>query len=480
MRVSAHGITWAPPDTEEEQLMDSPQANVSPTMRDLSEYIAQAVGQPLPPEVLETTKIHLVDTVAAMISGSQLPPGQRAIEYTRREGGSPDASLMVSDIVTSAGAAALANGIFAHADETDDVHTSTTTHPGAAVVPAALAMGERNGLSGHDVLRAIALGYDVCGRHGRAMDLREMHRSGIAINNHSQTFGAAAAAGALMGLAPRDVRFVLSYAAEQASGVPPFTRDTEHIQKAFGSGRAAQNGVAAALMVGSRFTGMEDVFSDSSNYFEVYAPKADLAHLTAGLGTDFEISQTSIKNWPTGGPTQAPLWLLQELIQRHGITADQVDRVVVRMAPLDVGIVDNSMMPNIGVQHLVALILVDGTVSFDSAHDYSRISDPRVLELRQRIEIVKTERMADAVRRWRAEVDLTLLDGRQFSEEVLAVKGSVQNPMDREGESAKAHALFTPVIGADRSEELLDALWDFELLEDVRELRPRLGNDARS
>jgi len=460
--------------------MDTPQSVVSPIMHDLSAYIAHAIREPLPSEVVETTKIHLVDTVAAMVSGSQLPPGERALEYTRREGGNPDAGVIASDIVTSAGAAALANGIFAHADETDDVHTSTTTHPGAAVVPAALAMGERNGLSGTEVLRAIALGYDVCGRHGRAMDLREMHRSGIAINNHSQTFGAAAAAGALMGLSPRDIRFVLSYAAEQASGVPPFTRDTEHIQKAFGSGRAAQNGVAAALMVASRFTGMEDVFSDSSNYFEVYAPKADLTHLTTGLGTDFEVCETSIKNWPTGGPTQAPLSLLQALIREHGITGDQVESVVVRMAPLDVGIVDNSMMPNIGVQHLVALILVDGTVSFDSAHDYSRIADPRVLDLKQRIEIVKTERMADAVRRWRAEVDLTLIDGRRFSEEVLAVKGSVQNPMDREGESTKARALFAPVIGARQCDELLAALWDFDALDDLRELRPLLGADARS
>jgi 2-methylcitrate dehydratase PrpD len=455
--------------------MDTPQSIVSPIMRDLSEYIAQAIDAPLPSQVVETTKIHLVDTMAAMISGSQLPPGKRALDYTRREGGSPDAGVIASDVVTSAGAAALANGIFAHADETDDVHTATTTHPGAAVVPAALAIGERNGLSGAEVLRAVALGYDICGRHGRAMDLREMHRSGIAINNHSQTFGAAAAAGALMGHSPRDIRFVLSYAAEQASGVPPFTRDTEHIQKAFGSGRAAQNGVAAALMVASRFTGMEDVFSDSSNYFEVYAPKADLTHLTAGLGTDFEVSATSIKNWPTGGPTQAPLSLLQGLIREHGITGDQVASVVVRMAPLDVGIVDNSMMPNIGVQHLIALILVDGTVSFDSAHDYSRITDPRVLDLRQRIEIVKTERMADAVRRWRAEVDLTLVDGRRFSEEVLAVKGSVQNPMDREGEAAKARALFVPVIGPDRCDELLRVLWDFDALDDVRELRPHLG-----
>jgi 2-methylcitrate dehydratase PrpD len=148
------------------------------------------------------------------------------------------------------------------------------------------------------------------------------------------------------------------------------------------------------------------------------------------------------------------------------------------MAPLDVGIVDNSQMPNIGVQHLVALILVDGTVTFESAHDYSRINDPRVLDLRGRIEIVKTERMADAVRRWRAELDLTLTDGRQFSDEVLAVKGSVENPMDRGGESAKARALFNPVIGPDQSDKLLAALWDFDLFDDVRELRSYLG--ARS
>jgi 2-methylcitrate dehydratase PrpD len=225
---------------------------------------------------------------------------------------------------------------------------------------------------------------------------------------------------------------------------------------------------------------MEDVFSDASNYFEVYAPRADLSLLTSRLGSDFEIRQTSIKNWPTGGPTQAPLSLLQGLIRRHEVSAEQVERVVVRMAPLDVGIVDNSQMPNIGIQHLVALILVDGTVSFDSAHDYTRLDDPRVLELRKRIEVVKTDRMADAVRRWRAEVDLTLADGRELSDEVLAVRGSVENPMDRNDESEKALALFTPVLGSDRSEELLRALWDFELLEDVRDLRPLLGSAPKS
>jgi 2-methylcitrate dehydratase PrpD len=398
-----------------------------------------------------------------------------AIRYVQGLGGTAQASVLTTKIQTTAVNAALANGMFAHADETDDVHTATTTHPGAAVVPAAFAIGERNGLDGSSLLRAITLGYDVCGRHGRAMDLREMHRSGIAINNHSQTFGAAAAVAALLRLSPGEVRFVLSYAAEQASGIPPFTRDTEHIQKAFGSGRAAQNGVSAGLMVASRFTGIEDVFSGSSNYFAVYAPNADLTKLTSGLGHEYEIAETSVKNWPTGGPTQAPLSALQGLLRQHHITSEMVDRIVVRMAPLDAGIVDNSIMPNIGVQHLVALMLVDGTVSFHSAHDYARLNDPRVREVRGRVEVVKTERMADAVRRWRCEVDLVLGDGRVLSEEILAVKGSVENPMDRDSEDAKARELIAPVLGVDRTEALLETLWNLDEVEDVRIIRLHAG-----
>jgi 2-methylcitrate dehydratase PrpD len=455
--------------------METEQPGISPVMEVFSDYIADALDQPLPPDVSEIAKVHIVDTFAAILSGSRLPPGQRAIAYSEREGGRAEASLFGTSIVTSASSAALAHGMFAHAAETDDVHTATTTHPGAAVVPAGFAIGERNGLSGSSVLRAITLGYDVCGRHGRAMDLKEMHRSGIAINNHSQTFGAAAAVAALLKLSPSEVRFALSYAAEQASGVPPFTSDTQHIQKAFGSGRAAQNGVAAGLMVAAMFTGIEDVFSGASNYFAVYAPRADLSKLTMGLGHQFEIVETSIKTWPTGGPTQAPLSALQSLVRQHALRPEMIHRVVVRLAPLDAGIVDNSIMPNIGVQHLVALMLVDGDVSFHSAHDYGRLADPRILEMRHRIELVKTERMADAVRRWRCEVDLELADGRTLSEEIIAVKGSVEHPMDRASESEKAHALIEPVLGENRTTELLEALWNLDQIEDVRVLRPLIS-----
>jgi 2-methylcitrate dehydratase PrpD len=145
------------------------------------------------------------------------------------------------------------------------------------------------------------------------------------------------------------------------------------------------------------------------------------------------------------------------------------------MAPLDAGIVDNSIMPNIGIQHLVALMIVDSSVSFTSAHDYSRLNDPRVLEVRHRVQLEKSERMADAVRRWRCEVDVELKDGRVLSEEILAVKGSVENPMDRRAENEKAGSLIEPVLGP-RTSALLEMLWNIDQVQDVRDIR-RLASE---
>ncbi len=139
----------------------------SPVMERLSTYIAGVLTKKLPGEVAERAKLHLVDTFAAMISGSRLLPGKKAIAYTKSLGGKPEASVVGTRIVTSAANAALANGMFGHADETDDTHPPSLTHPGTSVVPAALAIGERHGLPGERVLRAIVLGYNICARCSR-------------------------------------------------------------------------------------------------------------------------------------------------------------------------------------------------------------------------------------------------------------------------------------------------------------------------
>ena len=132
----------------------------------LARFMVQARDTGLPPEIAQAGKHRILDTLAAMVSGARLVPGEMATKYARRLGGVPESSVLATDVRTSAVNAALANGMFGHADETDDFEPFTKAHPGCSVVPAALAMAEREGSSGEELLRAVVLGYDVCCRSG--------------------------------------------------------------------------------------------------------------------------------------------------------------------------------------------------------------------------------------------------------------------------------------------------------------------------
>ena len=285
-------------------------------MRRLSGYIAQAGRRRLPPEVAEKTKHHILDTIAAMVSGAPLLPGRKGIAYVETLGGTKEACVVGSRILTSAAHAALANGMSAHADETDDSHAPSLTHPGCGIVPAALAVAERLGKGGEAMQRAVALGYDVCARLTMSLNAYEFREDGHSTHSFGPMFGAAAAAGVLFGFNDEKVRYLLSYTAQQASGISCWMRDEEHIEKAFDfGGMPARNGVYAATMVAQGFSGVEDVFSGERSFYVAYGrdPKPEV--LVRGLGEDFEILRTNIKRWSVGSPIQAPLDSLALLIQ---------------------------------------------------------------------------------------------------------------------------------------------------------------------
>ncbi len=453
--------------------MNKSRQDVSPQTLELSKYIAGALRKALPRAVVERAKIHLVDTFAAMISGSRLLPGSNAIKYVRALGGKPEAGVVGTRIVTSATNAALANGMFGHADETDDTHPPTLTHPGTSVVPAALAIGERNRLPGAAVLRAVVLGYDICARVLLTLKPMPYLRSGHHAGATGQLFGAAAAAGALLKHDPSRMRYMLSYAAEQTAGLYTMFRDPEHIEKAYAmGGMPAHNGTAAALMVAHGWTGVEDVFSGERDFFYTFAPEeVDRNEMVRGLGRDYEILRGGIKRWPVGGPIQGPMHVLRELIQQHGIKAADVAKLIARIPDKELEIVSNRDMPDICVQHLLAVMLIDGTVTFKSAHDFARMKDPGVLALRRRIEAVGDPALTDPLRRWCGAIEITLKDGRRLTHQTMASKGSFENPLTREEEEEKALELIAPVLGKARAQALLAALWSFEDLKDVRSLR---------
>lgn len=454
--------------------MKKSQAAVSPLTRALAAYIAAASRRALPAAVTERAKHHLLDTLAAMLSGSRLLPGRRAIEFVKTQGGVPEATVIGTDIVTSAINAALANGMHGHADETDDTYYLALVHPGCGIVPAALALAERERAGGTALLRAMVLGYDVCARMSQALGIERFRSRGHSTHSFGNIFGAAAASAAILGLNADQSRYALSYAAQQASGLSCWARDIEHIEKAFDfGGMPARNGVTAALMASLRFTGVEDIFFGDRSFFHAHGLTADPEKLVRKLGREYEIMNTSIKRWAIGYPIQAPIDAVLNLIEKHGVAAKDVDRVVITIDDQGARTVNQRTMASINIQHLTAVMLLDGDISFASAHDEKRVRDPKVLALKGRITLQGSVALGRA-KTTQAIVEITTRDGRRLRHHTKTVRGTAANPMPREEVAAKARDLLRPVIGPRRTGRLIDTVWNIERVRDARTLRPLL------
>ena len=448
---------------------------VGPVMAKLSEYMARAKDHPLPPPVLEKAKQHTVDTIAAMISGSELVPGHAAIKFAREYGGHQVATVAASTIVCGPIEAALVNGVVAHADETDDSWPNGW-HPGCAVVPAALAVGERFGISGTQLLNAVALGYDIGSR--MLITLREAgglrHKS---THSLAGVWGAAAAAGCAASLNPQQMRWLIDYTAQQASGIAAWSRDTQHIEKGFAfGGMPARSGVTSALLVHSGWTGINDILTGENNYVLANAPDAKqlpIELLIEKLGERYEVAGTNLKKWSVGSPLQAPLDALETMLKKRRFEANQVKEVVVRAA--GGGFTDWADMPDINLRHMIAVMLIDKTVTFKSSHDVPRMKDPEIIRQQQKVRFAPgrgPEQGGEPL------VKVIFTDGTEMSEDVRTVRGRIDNPMTRDEVVAKCHALMMPVLSAATSKRLIDTMFTLENVKDVRELRPMLQRSA--
>ena len=437
----------------------------------LARYMVEARDRDLPPDVAREARHRILDTIGAIVSGARMKPGEAAIRYVRSQGGTPEASVLTTNIRTSAVNAALANGMFGHADETDDFEPVTKAHPGCAVVPAALAVAEREGRSGLEVVRAVALGYDLCCRFLMALGpdhVRGTHRSA---EGTSATFGAVGAAASLARLNEEQMRYALSYAAQQVSGLWSWVRDNEHIEKAFDfGGMGARNGVSAALMVQSGFTGVREVLDGEHNMIEALSTEPKPDQMVADLGTRFWVTDTAIKTFSVGYPIQAPLDALLTLRRQHGLTADNVDRVIARLPADGAGVVNGRSMPDVNIYYVLAVGLLDGTVSFADSHSFEKMKDPRVTAVMKRVELVADRSLMDPAAPRSGLVEITLRDGRKVTHFTRHAPGTKENPVSADAINNKVRDLMAPVVGVQRAEQIIKGIHAIETVTDTRTL----------
>ena len=236
------------------------------------------------------------------------------------------------------------------------------------------------------------------------------------------------------------------------------------------AGMPARNGVTAALLVKSGWNGVDDIFAGPDNFFAAYAPKAQPDRVIEKLGERYEITQTDIKKWSVGSPIQGPLDAIAAIREKKSFEADQVKKVTVRLAPSVANVVDNRDIPDICLQHMVAVMLIDKTVSFHAAHDKPRMQDAAVLKQRAKVNLVRDEELAKQLPARETIVELDLNDGTRLTERVAAVRGTPRNPMGRNEVIEKARDLIAPALGREASTRVIDTIFDIENVTEIRSL----------
>lgn len=425
----------------------------------LVEYMLDAREAKLPEEVAQMGKSHILDSLAAVVSGSRLKPGHLGIQYAREQGAKGECGVLGSDVRTAPIIAAFANGMSAHADETDDSHSQL--HPGCAIVPAAWAVGESQNRNGDALLRAVILGYDIGFRFHRAFEVRS--------TSFGATFGAAAAAGTLAQLDAKQLCYLISYAAQQASGSRAWVGDDEHVEKAFDfGGMPARNGATAALLVKAGFTGNRDLLQGDRNIVEDYVP-CDPQKLLSELGQRYTITGCLIKKYPVGSPMMEAVDAMLQIVTEHKIQPQDVVKVVARV-PGRARTVINRWMPDVNIHYILSAILLDGKLTFDAAHDYQRLQDKRLLEMKERVQLIVDDELERTGKRYQALIEVTLRDGRTLRAHVIDCLGRPDNPMSPEEVGKKAAWLMEPVLGVKRAHKIIELISNLESVARIRDL----------
>ena len=430
----------------------------------LAEYAAALRYQDLPTEVVQRARECIIDTVAAIICGSALPWSRIVADYARRTGpGGKSNILGAGGPAVQAPAAALANGALAHAFELDSLtRPGAGAHPGATVLPPALAIAQGRGANGQALIAAFVAGNEVMIRIGRATghtnEARGFHAPGT-----TGPFGGAVAAGHLLRLDAAAMTNALGIAGSLCGGLLEFARGNGGMVKRLHLGRASEAGVLAASLAADGFTGPRTVLEGEFGFLRVFCTKWDEAELTRGLGEEFVVSTTVLKRYPCHATAHAAVKAVRELQAEHGFTGAQVEaitvtgnqRVVERhniLEPADL------MLAQYSVPFCVALALYREARDPES-FDEAALADAQIRALCRRVRLVPEPTGQHGG--MASTVTITLTDRRRF-------ECRAENGMLKPGEIAdKFLRLTRAALGQDNAATLYERLQGLEDEENV-------------
>jgi 2-methylcitrate dehydratase PrpD len=431
--------------------------------RTLARYIVSAKPEQLPPEVRRAGVRTLLNWVGCAVGASSHEAVEIALCAFKPFSGPAQASLLGRRERLDMLHAALINGISSHVFDFDDTHLKTVIHPAGPVASAVLALAEYMPVSGRDFLNALVLGIEVECRIGNAV-YPDHYDVGWHITGTAGVFGAAAAAGKLLGLDEQKMVWALGLAATQPVGLREMFGT---MTKSFHPGRAAQNGLTAALLARGGYTSSEQGIEAKRGWANVTSTHRDYNEITGQLGERFETLLNTFKPFACGIVIHPAIDGCIQLRNEHGLTEDVIQTVALKVHPLVLELTGKKT-PQTGldgkfsVYHSAAVAIIHGRAGEQQYSD-AEVKNPLTIRLRDRVTAEIDPTIAAAA----VDIAITLKDGRRLVKRIDHAVGSVERPMSDEGLNDKFTDLTSAIIGADKSAQLLRMCWDIENLPDA-------------
>ena len=432
----------------------------------LARYVLETSYPSFPKEVVHQGKRCFLDLLGVALGGAKQPLTRILLKTVKDFGGKPQATILGHGLKTNVMNAAFVNGAMAHALDYDDTHSGSLGHPSAPLIPAVLAVAEWKGLSGKSALEAFILGFEVETRIGLGMGMKHYDRGWHATSTFGR-FGAAVAAGKLLGLSLEEMKIALGLAGTQAAGLRLVFGT---MTKPFHPGKCAFDGVLSAILAQRGFTCAPNIIEGKKGYWEVLGDDSNLEPMVKDLGKKYEVLKNTFKPYAACLLTHPTIDAILEMRNKYNLKPEDVEAI-----SCDVGkfCLDSAgqVEPKTGLSgkfstyYCAALALAEGEAGENMFTD-KKVQDPQMVALRKKVKAKVVPGYKDT----EAKVTITAKGGKKYSAYVDTPKGDPRNPPTDEELENKFRSLAPFVLPQSKIDRLVKAIWSLEKLDDVRRL----------